>query len=129
MVNNCAPFIADLFLNCNELQFMTKVSQDHSKQHLIQKFINTFRYLVHDISAINNEDFSMLTKKIYPAELTLNIAKTMNTAILWILISLSLTGRLIQVFMIKEMICYFLSLIIHFKMVTFLVTIHLTVFI
>ena len=49
---------------------MTKISKDPSKQHLIQKFNNTFRYL-DDIFALNNDDFSMYTKEIYPAELTL----------------------------------------------------------
>ena len=60
-----------------ELQFMTKISKDSSKQHLIQKFNNTFRYL-DDILAINNDDFSMYTKEIYPVELTLNKAYTNN---------------------------------------------------
>ena len=38
----------------------------------------------------------------------------MTTAFSSILISISLTGSLIQIFMVKEMICHFLSLIIHF---------------
>ena len=66
-----------LFLYCYELQFMTKISKDPSKQHLIQKFNNTFRYS-DDIQALNNDDFSMNTKEIYPVELTLNKAITNN---------------------------------------------------
>ena len=77
MGTNCAPLIADLFLYCYELQFMTKISKDPSKQHLIQKFNNTFRYL-DDILALNNDDFSMYTKEIYSVELSLNKANTNN---------------------------------------------------
>ena len=77
MGTNCAPLIADLFLYCYELQFMTKISKDPSKQHLINKFNNTFRYL-DDILALNNDDFSMYIKEIYPVELTLNKANTNN---------------------------------------------------
>ena len=60
METTCAPLIAVMFLYCNELQFMTKISKDTSKQHLIQKFNNTFRYL-DDILAFNNDYFSMYT--------------------------------------------------------------------
>ena len=77
MGTNCAPLIADLFLFIYELQLMTKISKDQSKQHLIQKFNNSFRYL-DDILALNNGDFSMYTSEIYPAELTLNKANTNN---------------------------------------------------
>ena len=77
MGTNCAPLIADLFLYCYELQFMTKISKDPSKQHLINKFINTFRYL-DDILSLNNDDFSMYINEIYPAELILNKANTNN---------------------------------------------------
>lgn len=52
MGTNCAPMIADLFLYCYESQFMAKISKDPSKQHLIEKFNNTFRYL-DDILALN----------------------------------------------------------------------------
>ena len=57
---------------------MTKISKDPSKQHLIHKFNITFRYL-DDILALNNDDFSMYTKEIYPVELTLNKANTFCT--------------------------------------------------
>ena len=77
MGTNCAPLIADLFLYCYELQFMTKISKDPSKQHLINKFNNTFRYL-DDILALNNDDFSMYINEIYPVELTLNKANDNN---------------------------------------------------
>ena len=77
MGTNCAPLIADLFLYCYESQFMAKISKDPTKEHLVQKFNNTFRYL-DDILALNNDDFNTFTKEIYPPELTLNKANTNN---------------------------------------------------
>ena len=62
---------------CFELQFITKISKGPSKQHLIQTFNNIFRYL-DDILSLNNDDFSMYTKEMYPVELTLNKANTNN---------------------------------------------------
>ena len=56
---------------------MTKISKKPSKQHLIQKFNNTFRYL-DDILALNNNDFRMYNKEIYPVELTLIKANDNN---------------------------------------------------
>ena len=55
MGTNCAPLIADLFLYCYESQFMTKLSKDLSKLHLIDKFNNTYRYL-DDIFSLNNQE-------------------------------------------------------------------------
>ena len=54
---------------------MTKINKDPSKQHLIQK--HTFRYL-DPILGLNNDDFSMYTREIYPAKLTLDKANTNN---------------------------------------------------
>ena len=70
MGTNCAPLIADLFLYCYESQFMAKIHKDPSKQHLVDLFNNTYRYL-DDILALNNPEFSKFTDEIYPAELTL----------------------------------------------------------
>lgn len=69
MATNCTSLIADLFLYWYELQFMTKITKDPSKQQPIQIFNNTFRYL-DDILALNNVNFSMYTKEIYSAEMT-----------------------------------------------------------
>ena len=77
MGTNCAPLIADLFLYCYESQFMTNISKDPSKYHLIEKFNNTFRYL-DDILSLNNDDFNTYCKDIYPKELTLNKANSNN---------------------------------------------------
>ena len=77
MGTNCAPLIADLFLYCYESEFMKNLSKDPTKQHLIQTFNNTFRYL-DDILAINNDDFNLYINDIYPKELTLNQANKSN---------------------------------------------------
>ena len=50
---------------------MAKIHKDPSKQHLVDSFNNTYRYL-DDILALNNPEFSKFTDEIYPAELTLN---------------------------------------------------------
>ena len=114
MGTNCAPLIADLFLYCYELQFMTKINKDPSKQHMINKFNNTFRYL-DDILALNNDDFSMYTKEIYPVELTLNKANTNNDHCPFLDLDIYITnGKLNTKIYDKRDDFSFLSLIIHF---------------
>ena len=56
---------------------MAKISKDPLKQHLVEKFNNTFRYL-DDILSLNNDDFNVYYKEIYPTELTLNKANLDN---------------------------------------------------
>ena len=68
---NCAPLIADLLLYCYESHFMTK--QDPSKHSFISLFNNNCTYL-NDILTVNNPNFLMFVKHIYPQELTLNKA-------------------------------------------------------
>ena len=48
---------------------MAEINKDHSKQHLVDKFNNTFRYF-DDILALNNDDFNINTKDVYPVELS-----------------------------------------------------------
>lgn len=56
---------------------MTEINKDQPKQHLIQKFNNSLRYL-DDTFALNNDDFSTQTKDMQSAELTLNEANINN---------------------------------------------------
>ena len=77
MGTNCAPLIADLFLYCYESQFMAKIYKDPNKEHLIDVFNNTYRYL-DDILALNNPEFSNVMNEIYPKELQLNKANANN---------------------------------------------------
>ena len=50
-----------------------RIYKGPSKQHLVEKFNNTFRSL-EDILALDNNDFNIHTKDIYPVELSLNTA-------------------------------------------------------
>lgn len=77
MRTNYASLFVDIVLYCYESQFMTRINGDHWKQHLTDKFNNTFRYL-DDILALNNDDFNIYAKDIYPAELYLNKANNYN---------------------------------------------------
>ena len=63
MGTNCAPLIADLFLYCNERDFMSDLHI--SKRHdLIDMFNDTFRYLG-DIFTIDNPEFEKYIFLIY----------------------------------------------------------------
>ena len=74
MGTNFAPFIVDLFLFCYESQLMTRINTDFSKQHLVEKFNNIFKYL-DDILALNKYDFNNYTSDVHLVELSLNIKK------------------------------------------------------
>jgi len=77
MGTNCAPLIADLFLYCYESQYIAKIQKDPTKQDLVDRFNNTYRYL-DDILALNNPDFLTYAKEIYPKELTLTKSNNNN---------------------------------------------------
>ena len=68
----CAPLIADLFLYCNERDFMSNL-QKSKRFDLIDKFNDTSRYL-DDIFTIDNPLFAELIPDIYPREPKLNKA-------------------------------------------------------
>ena len=50
---------------CNESQFMTKIQKDPSKQDLLDKFNNNFRYL-DDVLALKKSRVSKFENEIYP---------------------------------------------------------------
>ena len=56
------PIIEDLFLYCCESQVMAKIQKYPSKQHLVDHFNDTFRYL-DDILALYNFGFLQLQTK------------------------------------------------------------------
>ena len=74
MGTNCAPLIADLFLNCYERDFMSDL-QKSKRFDLIDMFNDTSQYL-DDIFTIDNPEFEKHIPDIYPAELQLNKANT-----------------------------------------------------
>ena len=74
MGTNCAPLVADLFLFCNERDFMMSLSDD-KQADIIDAFNTTSRYL-DDILNIDDIYFDNIVSQIYPAELQLNKANT-----------------------------------------------------
>ena len=74
MDTNCAPLIADLFLYCNERDFMSDL-HNSKRFDLIDMSNDTSRYL-DDIFTIDNPEFDKHISDIYPAELQLNKANT-----------------------------------------------------
>ena len=77
MGTNCAPLVADLFLFCNERDFIMSLSDD-KQADVINAFYTTSRYL-DDILNINNVYFDNIVNQIYPSELQFNKANTSDT--------------------------------------------------
>ena len=74
---NCAPLLADLFLFCYEIDFMTSLSYD-KQADIIEAFNSTSRYL-RDLLNIDIPYFERMVNKMYPPELQLNKANTSDT--------------------------------------------------
>ena len=74
MGTNCAPLIADLYLYCNERDFISDL-QMSKRFYLIDMFNDTFRY-ISDSFTIDNPEFEKYISDINPAELQLNKANT-----------------------------------------------------
>ena len=77
MGTNCAPLVADLFLFCNERDFMLSLSEDNQSD-VIEAFNSTSRYL-DDLLNIDNNFFDSMVNRIYPSELQLNKANVSDT--------------------------------------------------
>ena len=77
MGTNCAPLVADLFLFCNERDFMISLSDD-TQTNVIEAFNSTSRYL-DDLLNIDSPYIKGMVSQIYPAELQLNRANTSDT--------------------------------------------------
>ena len=74
MGTNCAPLIADLFLDCYERGFISDL-QKSKRFDLIDMFNDTSRY-PDDIFTIYNPEFEKHIPDIYTSELQLNKANT-----------------------------------------------------
>ena len=88
MDTNCAPLVADLFLFCYERDFMVSLSAD-KQADIIDAFNTTSRYL-DDILNINNVYFDNMVSQIYPSELQLNKANTIDTEAAFLDLDLSI---------------------------------------
>ena len=101
---NCEPLTTDLFLCCYEFHCMTKISKDPSKQHLIQKFINTFKNLITLFDILMTMPVCSLKLFILLKWQYIKLILIINTALSWTMIFISLTGILILKLTIKELI-------------------------
>ena len=90
MVINCAPLFADVFLFCNERDFMLFLS-DNNQADIIEAFNSTSRYL-NDLLNIDNPYFERMVGQIYPTELQLNKANSSDTEALVLDLNLSITN-------------------------------------
>ena len=72
----CASLTADLFLYCYEREFFSDLHKS-KRYHVIDMFNDTSRYL-DDIFTIDNPEPEKHIPDIYPAELQLNKANTID---------------------------------------------------
>ena len=86
--------VADLFLFCNERDFIMSLSDD-KQADCIDAFNTTSRYL-DDISNINNVYFDNMVSQIYPSELQLNKANTSDTEAAFLDLHLSISNDIIS---------------------------------
>ena len=106
MGTNCAPLVADLFLFCNERDFMLSLSEDNQSD-VIEAFNSTSRYL-DDLLNIDNNFFDSMVNSIYPSELQLNKANVSDTEASFLDLHLSISDGLSRLkLMINEMILIF----------------------
>ena len=94
MGTNCAPLVADLFLFCNERDFMMSLSDDKLAD-VIDAFNTTSRYL-DDILNINNVYFDNMVSQIYPSELQLNKANASDTEAAFLDLHLSISNDIVS---------------------------------
>ena len=66
MCTNCAPLVDDLFMFCNEGDFMMSLSDD-KQADIIDAFNTTFRY-VDGILNISNVNFDNIVSQIHPLQ-------------------------------------------------------------
>ena len=103
MGTNCTPLVADLFLFCNERDFMLSLSEDN-QYDVIEAFSSTSRYLDHLLN-IDNDFFDSTVNRIYPSELQLKRSTCqIPRPKFWIYIYPYRMVLLRLKFMIKEMI-------------------------
>ena len=94
MGKNCAPLVADLFLFCYERDFMKDLSSDNQAD-VIKVFNSTSRYL-DDLLNIDNPYFEGMVNQIYPPELQLNKANTLDTEAPFLDLHLSISNGFVS---------------------------------
>ena len=87
---NFARLVADLFLFCNERDFMKSLSPENQAD-IIEAFNSTSRY-VDDLLNIDNIYFEQMVNRIYPAELQLNKVNSSDTETPFLDLNLSISN-------------------------------------
>ena len=90
----CAPLVANLFLFCDERDFMMSLSDD-KQADVIDAFNTSSRYL-DDILNINHIYFDNKVGQIYPSELQLNKANTSDTKAAFLDLHLSIATDIVS---------------------------------
>ena len=91
---NCTPLVADLFLFCQERDFMTTFS-DVNQTDIIESLYSTAGYLV-DLLNIDDPYFEVMVKQIYPPELQLNEAIISDTKAPFLDLHLSISNSFVS---------------------------------
>ena len=91
---NCAPLVADLFLCCYEIDFMTSLS-DVKQAEIIETFKSTSRYL-DDLLNIDNPYFERMVNRNYPPELQSNKTNTSDTETPFLDLHLSISNGFVS---------------------------------
>ena len=94
MGTNCAPLVADLFLFCNERDFILFLS-DNNQTYIIEDFNSTARYL-DDLLNIDNPYFEQMDGQIYLSELQLNKANSSDTEAPFLDLNFSTTNGIVS---------------------------------
>ena len=88
------PLVANLFLFCYERDFMKNLSSDNQAD-LIKAFNLTSRYL-DDLLNIDNPYFEGMVNQIYPPELQLHKANTLDTDAPFLALHLSVSNGFVS---------------------------------
>ena len=94
MGTNCAPLVVDLFLFCNERDFMLSLSEDN-QYDVIEAFNSTSRYLA-DLLNIDNNFFDSMVNRIYPSQLQLNKANVSDAEASFLDLHLSISDGFVK---------------------------------
>ena len=90
----CVPLVADLFLFCNETEFMLSLSEDN-QSNIIEALNSTSRYL-DDLFNIDNKFFDSMVNRIYPLELQLNKANVSDAEASFLDLHLSISDGFVK---------------------------------
>ena len=94
MGTNCAPLVADLFLFCYGKDFMKDLSSDNQAD--VIKAFNSISSYLDDLLNIDNPYFELIVNQIYPSELLLNKANTLDTEAPFLDLHLSISNGFVS---------------------------------